>query len=648
MSGKLEWLIRGAKAWVTLAPDSRPERIIRDISKKLSGLDDTAFFLKGVKSDVEKRKKQYSKYIDNSKYILYIITNNSEKFQALMLDAFSKLSTHYDDINLIIVGRLNETSKTRVYKNFLFEKRIFLLDNIDDEYRTDLYRNAYICTLFPPLEENASALNDSLSQGCITITSKVKNLYKLAEQCADYLIYDSFNELYETTVSYLDHPNLHYEKKKYIIDHFDSSLFESKPKIQIDPKTREIQKPKKLQFVFISIDIDNIRETIHQIDKYMDFVDSYLIITSEDMYQRFKDIASERDITVIDENSILDENISTFKKRDHQTKNWILRASLLKIDGLHDQFIMLDDDNRPLKNIGIDHFIENGKYNAYYYYDLLEWHHYTSDYDFGQHNTRKLLKNDGLGLLSYSSHKPQIINKSIFQEVVDKYYTIGLKEPIDEWSIYFNYALTKYPYLFAKKKFDVLNWPDHPSSWEWAYIPDRYNFENYYAKLYTDGIFKGNSNLTTEEKGSLKENELLPYLQNQNYSQALKLYYEKENAVHGVLTFKKEGEQLFCYGLPYYCEAAQGTLLKIPLNYKALSLNNADTIQLIYYLDGDPYRHSNIIYVASGSYFEGITYFAINTSALSRGLFSMLIDIEIDNKCVYGNNSPYMVKLMVR
>ncbi len=647
MSEKLEWFTRGAKAWITLAPDSRPKKIIRAISKKLSGLDDTSFLLRGVKTDVAKRKKQYFKYIDNGKYILYIVTNNSEKFQALMLDVFNKLSTDYGDINLLIVGRLNETSKTRVYKDFLFEKRIFLLDNIDDEYQTDLYINAYICTLFPSPEEDASALNDSLSQGCITIASKTKNLYNLAEQCADYLIYDSYNELYETIISYLNHPSLYYEKKKYINENFDASLFESKSEIQIDLQSKKIQKPEKLQFVFISIDIDNIRDTIQLVDKYMDFVDSYLIITSENMYQQFKDIASKYEITVINENSILDEDISTFKKRDHQTKNWILRSSLLKIDFLQDQFIMLDDDNRPLKNIVIDHFIEDGKYNAYYYYDLLEWHHYTSDYDFGQHNTRRLLKNDGLGLLSYSSHKPQIINKNIFQEVVDKYYAIGLEEPIDEWSIYFNYAISKYPYLFTKKKFDVLNWPDHPSSWEWAYIPDRYNFENYYAKLYTDGIFKGDSNLTAEEKGLLKENELLPYIQNQNYSQTLKPYYEKENAVHGVLTFRKDGKQLFCYGLPYYFEAAQGTLLKIPLNYKALSLGNVGTIQLVYYLDDGLYRHSNI-YVASGSYFEGITYFTINASALSKGLFSMLIDIEIDKKCIYGHNSPYMVKLMVR
>ena len=305
---------------------------------------------------------------------------------------------------------------------------------------------------------------------------------------------------------------------------------------------------------------------------------------------------------------------------------------------------MLDDDNRPLRDIPMKHFIENGRYNAYYYYDLCEWHHYTSEYDFGQHNTRRLLKNDGFELLSYSSHKPQIIDKGIFREAVEHYGDSGLEAPIDEWSIYFNYAISKYPYLFTKKKFDVLNWPDHPSRWDWIYTPDQYNFENYYTKLYTDGVFKDGMNLTAKEKILLKEKELLPYLQTQNFSKVLKPYCEKENAVQGVLEFRQDDKQLFCYGLPYYCEVAQGAWLKIPLNYKALSLGNANTIQLVYYLDGTLW-HSSDIYVDGNSYFEGITYLAISAPPLGKGLYVLLIDILIDNKQVYGDHSPYMIKL---
>ena len=111
-----------------------------------------------------------------------------------------------------------------------------------------------------------------------------------------------------------------------------------------------------------------------------------------------------------------------------------------------------------------------------------------------------------------------------------------------------------------------------------------------------------------------------------------------------MLEFRQDEKQLFCYGIPYYCEVAQGAWLKIPLNYKALSLGNAGIIQLVYYLDGDLYGHSNI-YVTSGSYFEGITHFAISAPPLDKGLYTLLIDILIDDKPVYGDHSPYMIKL---
>ncbi len=645
MSQKLEWFIKGVKAWIVLAPDSRPEKYFRKIVKIFSRSDDTAFLLRGVKSHVEKRKKEYSNYWNN-KYILYINTSGSEKYTMLILDVFLKLSKKYKDIHLVIAGKLDESIKTRINQNSMFKKRVTIYDNFNENDRIKLYQNAYLCITFPAYREDYVVLEDSLAYGNITVTSKVVDIYKIAEQYADYIVYDSFNELYETIKFYLDDPKLYFVKKKYIIDNFVPYLSKKESGIQFNPLKKEIQNPDKLQFVFISIDIDNIKETIQLIDEYMDFVESYLIITSEELYQKFKEITSVHDITIINENKLLDEDISIFKKRDHQTKNWILRASLLKINSLHDQFIMLDDDNRPLGHIGIEHFIENGKYNAYFYYDLTEWHNCTSDYDFGQHNTRKILKNDGLELLSYSSHKPQIIDKSIFQEVVDRYYNIGIASPIDEWSIYFNYATLKYPHLFNKKKFDVLNWPDHPSSWNWIYTPDCYNFENYYARLYANGIFKDHKNLTTEKKISMKGKELLPYRQTYDFFQKLQPYYGRENTVHGVLKFSQDEKQLFCYGLPYYYELIHGTSLKISLNYKALSFKRSDNVQLICSLGGNLWSPTSI-YIGNDTYFEEVAYFTLDVSNLDEGEYTVLVDLFVNGIDTYGNNSPYMIKLKV-
>lgn len=645
MNLSAKWFSEGFRAWITLAPESRPEKIIRKIQKKIFGLDDRTIFIRRAKKEAEKRKDHF-RHNDSNRYtLLYISTQDPQKTQKLVLDTFAKLSRDYKNLTLTIVGTIQKDLIEKKYRHLLRKKKILFIDQAErlDEPH---YADADFCLTFPKTLEECITLNDALSSGCVTITSKHIYTLEVAEHCADYLFYDAPNELYDIIDTYLRYPELLQQKRRYIAENFCNTWLMSRLSTDTVPKRKEIQKPDKLQFVFISIDIDAIRGTIHLIDRYIDFVESYLIVTSETELSLFKTLTSIHKITVINENTILDEDISTFAQRDHQTKNWILRASLLKIDALQDQFIMLDDDNRPLRDIPMEHFIEDGRYNAYYYYDLCEWHHYTSEYDFGQHNTRRLLKNDGFELLSYSSHKPQIIDKGIFREVVDRYYDAGLKRPIDEWSIYFNYGISNYPYLFTKKKFDVLNWPDHPSRWDWVYLPDYYNFENYYAELYTDGIFKGTSNLTTEEKILLKENELFPYRQTQNFSKALKSYYEKEDAIQGALVFRQNNKSLICRSLPYYCEAAQGSWLKIPISYKALSLHNTRSLQLIYTIDND-ISHPTNIQIGSDSYFEGIFYFSIDATALQAGLHTLLIDILIDKEYLYGNNTPYMMKLNI-
>lgn len=441
-------------------------------------------------------------------------------------------------------------------------------------------------------------------------------------------------------------------KAQYPVEKIEQQQVESRAKrefnlapIELSSRSTLGKIPQKLQFVFISIDIENIRGTIEAIDSYIDFVDSYIVVTSREKLSLFESIESLYPIVVIDESKILNEDIITFRSRDHQTKNWMLRASLLQLEVLQDIFIMLDDDNRPLRDISIEHFIYDEKYLGYYYYDLDAWHHNTSDYDFGQHNTRELLVSEGFERLSYSSHKPQIIDKSIFQEVVDRYYAIGVEMPIDEWSIYFNYAVAQYPQLFEKRKFDVLNWPDHPSRWEWVYKPDEYNFENYYKELYYEGLFSCKERFTTAEKIALKNKELEPYTKTQIVTKEWRKYFKEREFVHKVLQFQDNNSWLICYDLPYYQEVYQDSWLKIPLKYKVLSLNTKQ-VQLVYYLNGDLW-HSSSVYVGDSDYFEGLLYLDIDCRTLERGFYSLLVDVMIEKQLIYAKKSPYLMGLKV-
>lgn len=603
-----------------------------------------------LKNDVSLEDK-YSKIL-SSRYILFVGTLEPRKNQKLLLDVFDELEKRYKDLQLVFVGKEgwdNSALISRVKKHKLLNKRFYWLSSVSDEELSQLYEQAYICTYLSEYEGFGLPIAESLGYGNITITSNNSSMYEVGKNYADYLSYNSFNELYEIISSYLKDDALYFEKKKFIKNNYKpytwdltySSVMNVMSNYQ---NFKPVVTPNKLQFVFISIDYDNLKGTIAEIDKYIDFVESYIVITSENLVDEMKTIDSLNSITIINENDILDESIEHFKKRDHQTKNWILRTSILKVEGLKEQFIMLDDDNRPLREIPIEHFIHQGKYNAYFFYDLLNWNSTKTDYDVGQQHMKEVLDKDGLELLSYSSHKPQIIDKNIFKEVVERYYDLGKKIPIDEWSIYFNYAVSQYPYLFNKKKFDTLNWPGHPSDWELSYVPNEYMFENFYRHLYTAGPYKDINNLTNEEKIRLKEQQSQPYIENIALNNAQMENRRLLNMVHGVLKFNAQEKTLYLSGMPYYMEASGGGWLKFPINYKAIQLKGED-VQVMYFLDGRK-GHFTTIQIDE-CYSENVFEFAISCASLKAGMYDLLIDVVFGEKHIYNNQSPYMVKLNI-
>ena len=208
-------------------------------------------------------------------------------------------------------------------------------------------------------------------------------------------------------------------------------------------------------------------------------------------------------VTAIDEAMVLGRGLKRFQdSTDHQFKNCLLRLSLAHVAAIRDEFIMSDDDNRPLVEIPLSFYKSSNKYFAYYYYDLKKWPARETDYDMGQHQTCKILEGKGYSTLSYSSHMPQIINKRllgevalIFQDSLDK----GV--PLDEWSAYFNYGQTVFPERFhPPKPFRTLCWPAFPSDWDYHVRPDGFFFENFYPVLYeNDLIF---ADLPTQFDGS--------------------------------------------------------------------------------------------------------------------------------------------------
>ena len=478
-------------------------------------------------------------------------------------------------------------------------------------------------------------------------------MYEVGKDIADYVVYNSLNELKSLISSYCDNKELYDAKKLYIKENFKptswNQFYQSISDIFINyEKSIELKKNhlKTLQFVFISIEKDSLEGTINSIDKNADFVKEYIVVTAPKFINKFKTIKSKHKIIIIDETTILGKYAKDFSKRDHQGKNWLLRASLLNLDILEDEFIMLDDDNRILKKITIDTFIaEDGSYNAYYFYHLLQWYYTNSEYDVGQHNMKKVLAEKNYELLSYSSHSPQIINKKIFKESVSKFFDIGLTSPIDEWSTYFNYGVSLYPCLFNKQVFQTLSWPATPSDWETIFLPKKYTFENYYKSLYDTNFFTQNDSYA--QKIQKKQKQLLPYIKTKQHFSYTKDILAKNNLVHETLLFKKDDIKLYLSNIPYLFVVEQASDLKIPLNYKLLNPNQKElSVAIVLFLDGG-YRSLRDIKLKPNRYQESVVEIPINSYGLEEGIYDITFNIMLNNEYIYKTLSPYSAKLLV-
>jgi glycosyltransferase involved in cell wall biosynthesis len=625
--------------------------ITREIHTRVTGLGSD--FLQTKPS----QKEPFISDLLAKKYILFVGTIEPRKNQGDVLEAFDILVKKYPDLNLVFIGKNGwkiEALVNRIKNHPLKDIRLFSLNNIDDETLSDFYKNAFIVTYLSKYEGYGLPIAESLAYGNITITSKNSSMYEVGKNIADYVVYNSLNELSSLISLYYENEDLYNAKKEYIKENFKTPSWEqfynSISDIFINyEKSLQLKEHhlNSLQFVFISIDKHNLEGTIKAVDKYVDFVKEYIIVTQPKLIKEFQSIKSSNKITIIDENLILKEHKNGFSKRDHVTKNWLLRTSLVNLDILEDEFIMLDDDNRPLKDINIEKFIaKDGTYNAFYFYTMLDWHYLNSDYDFGQLSMKTILSEHNYELLSYSSHSPQIINKKIFKEMKEKFFDIGLKQPIDEWSIYFNYAVSTYPALFNKKRFETLSWPANPTDWETIIEPEEYVFENYYKELYDIKFF--NNDDTLEKKLEKKSQQLAPYKKSKEMFASNIDIYSKNNMVHEIAKFKTKDIEFYIAGIPYFVVVEQRSDMKIRINYKLFNPTKKDLeIAIVIFLDGGYRTLRNVQTIKNVVYQEAVFEFPIISHNLDEDIYDASFNVMINNKYVYDDISPYRMKLIV-
>ncbi|MBP7708092.1 hypothetical protein KA107_00265 [Candidatus Pacearchaeota archaeon] len=248
-----------------------------------------------------------------------------------------------------------------------------------------------------------------------------------------------------------------------------------------------------MQIVYISKNAELMNETLDYVVNLMKFISRVTIILPKEQIRLIKKIKG-LNIDILDEKSILKEDYSRFEKSNHVKKNWLLRSAIAKLPNtlIEKEFIMSDDDYRPLFALSEEFFKQKGTYNAYYFYNLKDWFLEGQEYDVAQKNMYLLLKSKNLPTFCFSSHQPQIINKQYFIEATKEFEEIGREKNIDEWSTYFNYSLKNHPEKFNLKKYQVICWPRLPTDWPVLFKPKNPFFENFYDSNYLQNeLFEG-------------------------------------------------------------------------------------------------------------------------------------------------------------
>lgn len=255
-----------------------------------------------------------------------------------------------------------------------------------------------------------------------------------------------------------------------------------------------------MQAVYISNRPNIFAETLQLVSLFMPFIDRVVVCVPDLQKHQFLTLSTTLSLEVVPESSLINgEEGADFNNMDHQSRNFLLRSRLIESGKVDAQFIMSDDDARPLKPITIDTFIKRGRYRRYYFYDLASWNNNQTEFDAGQISTYAILNHENLEHLSYASHMPQIIDRDLFNEAAAFFHPYSKLHPLCEWSSYFNYAANRHPDKFLPAEaFLTLCWPEHPLSWKHYLEPANYSFENHTPSLYQkQGVFK---NLSSDVK----------------------------------------------------------------------------------------------------------------------------------------------------
>lgn len=360
-----------------------------------------------------------------------------------------------------------------------------------------------------------------------------------------------------------------------------------------DGKRKEEETSDVCQAVFLSARSNAVLSTLPYIEEYMQFIKEIVVCCPKRLQMELqKKYKGRLKITVLTDEEILG-NIEA--PHDAESRHFLLRCLAMKNECINNEFIMFDDDYRPMKKISIDTFYKDGKYQAYYFYDLREWESQMAceidSYSQGALKTRDFLLSNGYPCLQYSSHMPQIICKKYYLEMINMHKGIEYMG-LCEWSSYFNYCIAHHGERFSVKKYITLGWPGMVSDWEQMVIPEEYVFENYYPWNYTKGALfeKYSGNFTSKtsdenvEKIEVMNGIVQKHLIGNQVRADIEREYRNEYGIMPSIVFGHNNTEMEMY-VPCEYSILAGSISKITVSVCSTYDYESKNAQLVWHIE---------------------------------------------------------------
>jgi glycosyltransferase involved in cell wall biosynthesis len=171
------------------------------------------------------QKSEKYKHLLSKKYILFVGTIELRKHQSKVLEAFETLTTKYSDLNLLFIGKEGwrvEAFIEKIRTHPLKDKKIFWLQDIEDNELANLYQNAFIVTYLSEYEGYGLPIAESLNFNNITITSNNSSLMEVGKDFADYVVDNNTEQIINIVSSYYEKSQMYKTKRAFIKSNYKS------------------------------------------------------------------------------------------------------------------------------------------------------------------------------------------------------------------------------------------------------------------------------------------------------------------------------------------------------------------------------------------------------------------------------------------